>query len=168
MTFIGCLIILAIIWACINFICALTRYKKIKKKFPHTHAAWEAKADIFLKPFFAVFGAFAIWAFTMLVLACFCWNVPIETEYRTTVTSDSQSVVFEEQLDNKYLVSVDGTEYTCAHVVISNDISSPQVKFVEHKTADNFYAKFFFDELTGFTSFYELHIPESYLLTNNS
>lgn len=79
----------------------------------------------------------------MLVLACFCWNVPIETEYRTTINSDNQIVVFEEQLGDKCVISIEGKEYICDTVVISNDTTYAQVKFVERKTADNFFCKFF-------------------------
>ncbi len=166
MTFIGCLIILAIILACINFIRAFIRYKKIKKKFRHTRAEYEAKADIFLKPFFAVFTVFAIWACSMLILVCFCWNVPMETEYRTTLTSANQIVTFEEQRGNKCVVSVEGEEYICNTVVVSNDTTYAQVKLVERKTADNFYAQFFLEEMTGNYRFYELHIPANWFESN--
>lgn len=162
MTYTGCFVIITIVWCLISLVRAINRYTKIKTSFPCTPAADNAKTDIWFKPFRAFISSFMIWLFSLLFFALAGWNIPVETEIRTTINQDNQIVIFEEQIGNKYIVSINDTDYTCSKLVISDDIASIQVKFVELKTADHFYAKFFFDEMTGIDSFYELHIPKSY------
>ena len=163
MTYTGCIIILATILICTRLICAITGYRKIKKAFPNSRAQVQAADAIFMKPFLVFVIAFLFWVVSMFSIALIGSNIPVETEFRSAVNSDNQIVVFKEQRSSEYVVSVEGTEYICNTLVLSEDITSAQVKFVECKTADNFFAKFFFKEFTGHTRFYELHIPVSSL-----
>lgn len=159
MTYIGCLIIVAVIWSLTEFIYTFIRHRKIKKEFPNSVAERNSRIDLIFKPFLTILCTIAVWGVTMLFITLICWHIPAETDIRTTINSTDQVVEFKEQRDDKIIVSIQGNEYTCTKLIVSNDINSVQVKLLERKTADNFFAKFFLDELTGHDSFYELYIP---------
>ena len=163
MTYMGLLAIIAIILAVVGSSYAFISYLKLKYTNPDSYETRVAKLDITKFAISPFIGAVCFWAISIVVLAFVFWNTPMNVYTRTVVNSNEQIVVFEGQDEDEYMVSIDGNQYLCTHIVINNEIQNVQVKFVDCERADNFIVDFFMYELATPKDTYELHIPASYL-----
>lgn len=163
MTYIGLLAIIAVIWAVVSSLYSFTQYLHLKYAHPNSHNINVVKLDIFIHATFPFIYAFIFWVISILAIGLICRETTVNVYTRTVVNSNEQIVVFEEQNDDEYVVSIDGEEYVCTKIVIDDEVQSVQVHFVDCERADNFVTSFFFYEFTGFEGLYELHIPPNYL-----
>ncbi len=166
MTYMGLLAIIAIIIAVVGSSYAFISYLKLKYTNPDSYETRIAKLDIFKFAISPFFGAVCFWAISIVLLAFIFGNTPINIYTRTVVNSEEEIIIFEEQNDDEYIITIDGKQYICTSVVINSEIENAQVKFVDCERADNFIADFFMYELATPKDTYELHIPTSYLGTS--
>lgn len=111
--------------------------------------------------------AILVWFATFVALAIFAGDTPLFSYHVTNMSSDSQVVIFEEQTDDGYIVTVDGKEYVCDRLVISNDVDALQVVYVDCEWSSELMRFFMAGLIPLEDDVYELHIPANYLKPAN-
>lgn len=143
------------------------RYRELTKRgkpLSLLQGTFEAGVGKVLLPFLI---ALLVWIVTFVALAIFAGDTPVFSYHVTNMSSDSQVVIFEEQTNDGYIVTIDGKEYVCDKIVVSNDVDTLQVVYVDCEWSSEL-MRFFVAGLTPLEDdVYELHVPASYLKPTN-
>lgn len=171
MIFIHVLFCLFTISAVIIYTYYFIHFLKRRRKLKEWGKPLQLLKGSFDKPMVYTFllACFLLIAYLIGILICIVSqnNPEVFTNNTVNISTSDQNVIFKEQTDDGYLVTIDNKEYMCTELIVSDDITSIQVIRKTYEWKNEIICFFLSGPFKPYDDVYELHIPTDYLNPNN-